>query len=786
METTHSIQPVTENTAASACTTQQRIIVKKYKYPTFKLGIVAFLFGATLTIHAQTSIGYHPNAPLVIGQGLDPRQTANKPFVATAAPLTVTSGATAGANFAAYYSQHKLDLTKHFSLSAAVTARNAVAKVTAGVSFSDSVDYSEDTINYIFECDRDYGTTRLENFVPRQSFLDSVNVFKQTLQGEQLHNRVVKFFGSHFVSGYRSKGKILINYSFKYSSKTSAKSIAASFNGKYGTAVSGVSFVANAESFFKQTDTNVEMTYQFYNSDSTAPILTYPKAKITSYADFLDFSATVTSYCNTYTNSATAMQTEYFIEPIVNLGAPYLSLLDGYFPGDSMRTDYDRFLESFGLISQWEDRLTFWLSDPKRMNWMNSTGTNFMDGLRKDVSTYRRSMQDIANRHFTNNEPLVVTDEFFNYAANFSRIPIPEIGLLDVRYNPTDPGPQPTYFIGVINAGLKERTSEYPFVNVYATDPSGRGLSTWAVYWDPQDFENYLDAEIAHQNCCIPPSNPPGFRYNLSISYLRNSPSWPKFKAAADKYRLGFFMLWLQNPPAGQFNGLHVFDATSPGNIVEKILLDGSNTGANAVLPSSYTGGSSTQTVVNLASTARSAMAIVDGITYQEFAVTNNGPSAAFNIVATVPIPPQTDVVSIAGTQGGGVFINGNVIYDIGPLANGGVAKIKIGLAFQSTGQKLASAAAVSLPVLLANVGTNSTVTTEPVSVQAPTLNQVRGTNRLELKWVSDTGKLGVESIANLNGGLWSGVTNSITESGLRVLRLPLTNASGFFRLKSQ
>jgi hypothetical protein len=387
-----------------------------------------FPSGLLSTLHAET-IGWHPDLTLQPGYGLEYRQQyLLKPRVVILDSSATTDNSGIGsASYSASFSQHQLDLVSRFSLNLNVSAKYNVYSGKVGFSYVDDTSYTGNTLHFVFECNRDYGFTRFRPTAPDPDFAGEISRMRQTLRGEALQKAITERFGDYFISGYKTVGKVVVIYSFHFESQTTARSIAASIAGKYKGGVASVQFQSDVQSFFQRSDSSVSMTYKVFSSDPSRPLI-FPSNQITSYDEFIAFSLVVGDYCNKMTQGGAA-RTEFVVEPLVNLPG-YSALVEGNSPTNQFEASYDKFLDAYGALKQWDKMLTDWTMDNRQMSWMSANGQRLVLTMRKEVADYVKTLEGLAISHFTTGSPLEVPDEILNYFVNFNRIPMPVLGKL--------------------------------------------------------------------------------------------------------------------------------------------------------------------------------------------------------------------------------------------------------------------------------------------------------------------------------------------------------------------
>lgn len=738
--------------------------------------VLLLALAAALPARAAT-IGRHPGFIPLHGYGLNLRNPDDlKPPVAAldfAQPETYAGDGSA--QFSVHFSQHKLDLTKHFALNASLSVKSMAFTGRANFSYVDNTRYSGNNLNFAFVCTRDYGTTTYTNASVGPQFSEEVNLFRQTnhLSGPALYGAISNRFGTHYIKGHRSVGKVVVIYTFHFDSTTTTRDLTTSLDARYRGGVTTVNFHTDVRSFFEQTASRVSMTYQFYSSDPGRPLLFSTNA-ITSYADFLAFSDAVVTYCNTQMTPAGGERSEFVVDRIENLRG-YCALAGNCIPAPLPGADYDRWMDAYGQLARWDDTLTGWAIDPRRMSWMNTNGQRLVLGMRRDVSNYRRTLEVTARRHFDAGEPLVVPDEIFNYFANFSRIPLPAISG---GPGGGDPIPSNSGRIGWINCGPKELVKETPF-NYISTFLDG--LSANAI--TPVFYSSGAFASNMNYRATAEPNG--AWLQSITQQFL-NSPIWTQLQDAQQHCKIGFFLdIVGSGVNADRFSWVLLDDA---GGAAESVPYRTPNNSLCSVINEALD--------LKLRAEVLPASAIDSRATFV-VSVTNNGFSPAYGTLAALPIPAGMQVLAVSGSQGQPVTTNGVlvvsndvVLYQIGPLGYGSAATIWLDLVPLRTGV-LTAAMPATVTVgdgLTDSDLSNNSVLPAPLTVVGPRLLAVRTPRHIELSWTSETGRLNLESASPLSTlPAWLGLTNApLTLGSTRTLHLPTTAASKFFRLRMQ
>lgn len=170
-----------------------------------------------LPLSAET-IGWHPDLTLEPGHGLEyQQQYLLKPRVALLDPSATTNySGTGSASYSASFSQHQLDLVSRFSLNLNVSAKYTVYSGKVGFSYVDHTAYTGNTLNFVFECNRNYGFTRFRATALDPDFTSEINRLRQMLREQALQKAITERFGDYFISGYKSVGKVVVIYTFNF------------------------------------------------------------------------------------------------------------------------------------------------------------------------------------------------------------------------------------------------------------------------------------------------------------------------------------------------------------------------------------------------------------------------------------------------------------------------------------------------------------------------------------------------------------------------------------------
>lgn len=514
---------------------------------------LAFLLQTILSflapnLSAQTSVNADPTKQILmsLGRGHHPRKVADRQrelVIADGSPTTQQTNATSGGLFSSYYIQNQYDLFKQFKLNGSLTAKLAKLDGKLTWDFARSIKFSANDVHLAYVCNKDFGLVSFSDYVLHPEFQAFVTSNKlQGLTGPALHNRVADYYGSHFISGYQSSATAFLVYSFHFDSTITAQRFKSDLNLNF----TSTKYEAHVTSLLDATNRNTRVTVHFFNSNPAAPVFV-PSQNITDTNTFFAVQNQFTSYCNTYLTNGVAVT--YQIKPLANLGTPYLNFLDGYLPGTERLADYDRFLEVFGRLQDWNDTFNQWVLDPNRMSWLNASGQNLVVSLRNNSRRYLKSLQALAKDHFESGADLTITDDIIGYTADLGQIPLPKLSVIDILDVSTD------WVIGVIDSGSISNTIPNPF-------QLGRVIMMNGLIEEIPDETN--DGLIFYDyNAFLAAANASDSR--LSGDRF-NTPVWSAVRTLATRNRIGF---WFWHTDSFRDKDLLIKDAA--GNVVDII-----------------------------------------------------------------------------------------------------------------------------------------------------------------------------------------------------------------------
>lgn len=738
----------------------------------FQLCLFSLLVLANLHA-ASPKIGWHPSMVGELGRGLDIRnQDLLKPKVTIINEADLPPAANTGeARINVSFSQHQFDLVRSFALNTSVSVKSGLYGGKVGVEFVDNTTHSANRLNFAFECTREFGERVYpqERLTMAPEFITTVNQFKQTLRGPALERAITERYGTHFIAGHQSAAKVVILYTFSFESLALSRSLTTSVRGRYQGGFTQVGFQADVKSLLEQKDSRVTLAYRFYSTDPEQ-LPDFPlTAEITTFPDFLEFAAKVETYCKNM-SPARAKRMAYVIEPLKNLPG-YLALLDGFNPAEQFSTSYDRFLEAYAQLKAWDELLFDWTMDVRRMNWMNAQGQALVLALRRDTAHHLRGLEEKAKRHFEQGEALEVSDDLLAFFANFNRLPIPRFGVIynaNVFLNSTSGGGRVRLVAGYINCGPKHLTVENPFHLVTLLRNGSESGQSLATHRTIPEFESRVRTVANPDN------------RSLADSVL-SSPVYPTVQNDAEQCRIIFFAEALNGAGESEWNFV-IRD--NEFNVVDSLWALGAPE-AHCLAPLEADPESS----LGIVAAPLLEQRILGQKFEQVFTITNSGPGSAYGIVLQTKLASDShELYSITGSQGVGRLTNGLVTYEVGPLAAGASATVKLSLIPLVSGA-IPAAELVQLSLgdgLLDPELADNQVQLEPMVVAPPHLTVTRPGAEVELRWRSDTARLGLEAASAIGPATgWEPVLTAVESSpGERIVREDAGEQHRFYRLR--
>jgi hypothetical protein len=722
------------------------------------------LFGET--------VGWHPTFGGDIGLGLNIHdQRLTEPRVATFdtnAPYSNTGSQSINVRFV----QHTLEMSQSASLNANVSLSFGAFNGKVGFSYADSQTFSGNKLSFVFDCTRDYGnvTPAFQRFDP--SFTNDVARLKQQgLSGVALHQAVTDLYGTHVVYGFQRASKVLVTYQFDYGSESVAHSMSVIVQGSYGGIIGD--FNSFAQSQFQRTDTHTTLNCSFWSSDPTLTPSFPVATNLTTYDQFVAYAAQVQSYCASM-SSTNAKTTGYLIEPLQSL-PDYHSLVASIptTTTNSVDPNLDLFNQTFSKLRGWEDLLSSWVLDARHMSWLNTSGQQQIGAILRDVTNYRKTMEQVARSYLDTGTPLVVPDDVINYFANLNRIQIPTFYTLGSGGYTCNASAGPyRVVIGYVYCGSKALTSDPPFGNVSEFE-NGNDVGTIAyTTYSASDFEQYLRSVYTY---CA--------GINQIILDTFSSPLWATIKSQDQTNRFVFF--YSGEPAPWVNNGIFSYvlrDAA--GAIVDQVnMLSTRSAGAlGAVAAASPT--------VNLAVGVQSlpSSPTAGRKAIYTIGVTNNGPGAAYGVQLALPLINTNlfEVVSVSGSQGQGAITNGSMVYEVGPLASGNSTAVRLQVVPLVSGSftpGTQSSAAPGTGLSDPNVSDN-TASLGAVAFAQPQLTMSKRGSQAELSWFSDTSRIVLEQTSSIGNPSWTPVSGSFATNGSQwEISISPTSPRMFFRL---
>ncbi len=748
------------------------------------VSIVCFLMLLSTISSQAEQIGWHPDLSLTWGQGLDMRlQGKILPLVATmsSSPIVTDTG---DASVAVTFAQSTFDLAKMFSLNSSISARYFVADGSVHFNMVDNQQISQNSLNFTYLCTRNFGVTRYAPVSVSTMLQDYVASRRGKMSSAELQKVVAEQFGTHFVSGVRKEARVMATYSFSFGSQAVRQSYAMDFSARYANGASSATFQTDVRSMLEQKNTSISMSYQLYTSDSVVPWPIAQSGSITNYQQFLDFTTALEKYCQGLSPER-GKPVSYVVESVRNI--PGFSQLMDCDLSDIAVADYDRYLKVYAKFKAWEDILSGWTMDARRMSWLNTNGQQMVIEMRKDVTAYRKTLDQMAKSHFENSTPLTISDEAFSYLTQLNHIPLPTANV--AHHGRYWLGPGDTHYeemwLCYVHAGPRELTVERPFVNVSLLSNGAEVMpncNSWettsptGVYWDLQEYEATLNSWA---------TNTESHNYALIefSKYVVNSALWQSLKQRSGNERIGVFVVFVHENAWGSYSEpwmMGLRDATGD-------FADLWSMGASRATPAMQNLEGSTTADIGVRVMSGPTTGVVGSGYDCVVSVTNSGPGAAYGVMMSSPIAPGFEVASISGSQGAGTCTNGQASYLIGSLANGTEATVRMRLVPLQDGQnQVAGQLDVRIGTGLTNISSSASDAPEPISVQSPQLSLVRDLSGAKAAWTSETSRLILEQSPTLaNDASWSMVTEGIESQGTsRTLALTNRSPANFYRLR--
>jgi hypothetical protein len=700
------------------------------------------------------TVGWHPTFGGDIGLGLNVHdQRLTEPRVATFdtnAPYSNTGSQSINVSFV----QHTLEMSQSASLNANVSLSYGAFNGKVGFSYADSQTFSGNKLSFVFDCTRDYGnvTPAFQSLDP--NFTNEVARLKQQgLSGAALHQAITDLYGTHVVYGFQRASKVLVTYQFDYSSSSIARSMSLIVQGSYGGIIGD--FNSFAQSQFQRTDTQTTLNCSFWSSDPTLTPSFPVATNLTTYDQFVAYAAQVQSYCASM-SPTNAKTTGYLIEPLQSLPG-YYSLVASIPATNQVDPNLDLFNQTFSKLRGWEDLLSGWVLDARHMSWLNTSGQQQVSAILRDVTNYRKTMEQVAQSYLAAGTPLVVPDDVINYFANLNRMQIPTLYTLGSGGYTCNAsaGPYRVVF-GYVYCGSKALTSDPPFGNVsefeYGNDVGTTAYTTYSA----SDFEQYVRDQGTSSGCA-------GF--NQVILDTFSSALWNTLKSQDQTNRFVFFYSGEYAPWVN--NGIFSYvlrDAA--GAIVDQVNMlstrSAGTLGAVAAASSTVNLAVGVQSLPSSPTAGRKA-------TYT-IGVTNNGPGAAYGVQLALPLINTNlfEVVSVSGSQGQGAITNGSMVYEVGPLASGNSTAVRLQVVPLVSGSftpGTQSSATLGTGLSDPDVSDN-TASLGAVAFAQPQLTMSKNGSQAELRWYSDTSRIVLEQTGSIGNPSWTPVSGSFATNG--------------------
>lgn len=725
--------------------------------------ILVFLIGLHPNAFAQ-KVGWHPEFSGYLGSGLDLRNQdePKRPVATLGTPVRTPS--TGDAQFNTSFVQHQFDIARSLEVNASLSVKKVVFKGSVGVEFADRLNFSGNTIHFVFNGRRDFGETRhtVAGFTPE--FVDTVTELRRTLRGEPLQRALRQRFGTHAVTGARSVARVVIVYSFEFGSQTRVQSLRTTLRASYGPA----EFESTVRSFLESRDTRTTLRYRFESTDPDARPDFGPEGEITTIEQYREFAGKVRDYLYALPQ-ARAKVVEFVTEPIANLPG-YAALVGGEGSQETFNTSFDRFLDVYARLKAWENVLFEWTIEPGRMSWMNSQGQALAQTLRRDTANHLRGLEEKARRHFEQGERLEVSDDLISFFVNFGRLPLPRFGMIEnwQAFINSSTGGGGNYRVAAayVNCGPKSLTGETPFRFVTLMRNGVEVGETVAAFYSFPEFEDFMQSGYGVHNSTI-------------VNQLFRSPNYARLRKDAENCRIGLFFYPVANDPTEWTYNIkdasgQTIDSFMPLSSPEAPCSTSVETG-NAVGLGLLVGADPRQSALGR-------------ITVQQLVITNSGPGAAYGTILRIPVDTHRfELTAMSGSQGQGRYSDGVVIYEVGPLAFGSTATIRLSLIPLASGSQLpGQRAELVLGHGLTDPELADNQVQPPLLLVAPaTLAAFLDGSDIELRWQSDTARLGLEAASAVGpDAVWEPLaTPPVSFDGDHTLREDTGGQRRFYRL---
>jgi hypothetical protein len=738
--------------------------------PFFALVLACVLANGTRFARAEL-VPWYPALVTDPGRGFSPHSPSTfdrpRPFVAELDAATSTGAA--GGSLDAYFVQSKEDIAKYLGINLDASVHALAYNGDLSLGLTDSFNYSEDTLSFLVRGRRDFGQLTGRARGMTAEFANEVRFLRQTLRGTDLYLAITNRFGTHFISGYRSSARFAVLYSFKFASRAQARTFRSRFSGGSGS----VDLSGAVDSVFSENKSKVSIEFHLETLLRGTPPSLWPTNVIRSPEEFHSFTQGVESYWRSLVE-ADGVPTDYIAEPIENLPG-MLELLDGFRPSPFPSASYERFLLVHGRLGAWHRSLLDWSTDARGMNWMNLVGQTLVRSLERDAFRELASMEARAREHFELGTPLVVEDSTLNFLSNLDRIPRPKFGVIRSSsgfFASPSGGGNFRAVACFINCGAKALTVDHPFrVAALQVSDADHGTEVDAV--PISDFENFVRQGWSSGNASL-------------VDAIFQSSAWRSVLDDSSECRiLGFFVL----VPANGDEGLWSVVVKDGADRV----VDAFNVLDTPSAPCSASGTTSMETDLALQVVGPSAVSAVDTRVSYLLSITNNGRLASYGTVVKLPVPEGMQALSVQGTQGQAVttdsrieVVGGSARFLLGPLAYGRGATVRWELSPLRAGTLHADAPAVLVAGegLTDLVASNNVALLPSVTAVPPALEILRAGSAVELRWVSETGRLVVEAAETGLESSWKLINVPGGNGPMRHVLMPAVAQRQFFRLR--
>ncbi|MBI4325150.1 MAG: DUF11 domain-containing protein [Chloroflexi bacterium] len=531
-------------------------------------------------------------------------------------------------------------------------------RATAGFNYSRSEREFENSLVFGLAYVTDFGPITFDApFDPNfQKFLTE----RAHLPEDQLLAEVRRTYGTHYIRGYRPIHYLFVEYNYYFGSSEASQRIAADFQVRYRGLYGQARLDSAIEELLQRKQTNEELSAHIYSSSLFEG--GFPQTEvITNITQFHEFVGKAENFGLSLTNQATALKASFVLDRIDthrDFPLPRFKI-----PDLLGEPDYASFSEQYRLVRDLLGDLDYARS-PGAAHWLNAKGQDYITKWRAEVINWTTAMENVASNHFTMGAPLKLPGDPFNLQASAFRVAIhPTINVVETIVEASENNQ--ACAIGVVDFGNPEVSNPKSIKRIWAYNPrNALGLE------EPVDVV-YSQPELEA----------------LVVKYMPGS--WGTLQ---DQVRAFFTnQIWLDvvEDQAKCGAGLFLYPLHDYSRDKNRRFLyrDGTGKALVEVDPSIRT---EWRCQAKLEASNEADVFVVvrnphgfvqpDTPVAFDFGVTNSGPGAAHGVRVTVPIPAGFEFDSVVGSQGQGRLIDGQVEYEIGPLAKGAGVSVVVTL----------------------------------------------------------------------------------------------------------